>query len=196
MQVGLETACLLDRGLDRSERRVDRAVEHHGPHMGTELLGIEGAEVGPVRETEVGELPLPQRDPQAVHVPSRRCGIQVREHQSRGVRLATGYEPPHSRHDDGHLRSCDRLRVDGEPTTKAGRRDAVDRSARPDAAGVEAHEVESLADLGRERRPSGLEKADAGDAGPPGFMTRSPIGAPVAGSMTTESRSDPSAGCA
>ncbi len=60
-----------------SDRGIDGAVEHHGPHAVGVPLGVGGAELGAVGEAEVVDLVLPQRRPHDVHVLGGRRGPDV-----------------------------------------------------------------------------------------------------------------------
>ena len=74
VEVAVESARLVDDRVGGVERRIDRAVEHHRPHVPRKLLRVEGADLGPVREPDVAQLLLAHRGADRVEVVHGRVG--------------------------------------------------------------------------------------------------------------------------
>ncbi len=87
--------------------RVNGPVKHQRAHVGREQLRVPGAQVGPVRLAEVGELAVAERGAQHVHVPRGALRAHVGQ-QRPGVPLASTGEELALRDDHGQLRRIGR----------------------------------------------------------------------------------------
>ena len=137
--------------------RVHGAVERQGPDPGRVEVGIHGAQVGAVGETQVAQLRVADGGAEQVEVADGVLGAGE-VHQvaaglaaARGVLSAGPQRPPHCRAVD------DRSALGPvQPPDRAGRGLARDAGrAAVGAAGVETDEVEALAERLEDRGPPG-----------------------------------------
>src|SRR5688500_8088663 len=87
-QSSLEGPCLTGTQLGQAERGIDGGIEADGPGAVGEAVRVERPDEGPVREAEIGELLLAQRDPKTVEVLDDGVGRQMG--QQPRVKLAAG----------------------------------------------------------------------------------------------------------
>src|SRR5690606_11721372 len=163
-QGGLEALGLLDQQFGGGERRVDGAVQDEGADVLGELLGVEGSEVGAVGGAVVGELVVAQGGAEDVHVAGGVDGAHVGE-LVRGLGLAVLGELLAFRSEGAGLLLVVRGGVGGEEVVELGAGVAADGVAAGDAAGVEADDVEALAEVGAEGTADLADEVDAGAAG-------------------------------
>ena len=88
-ELGLEAVRLPGGVLHGGQRRVDGAVEHHGPHVGREELGVGGAEECAVGVAHEGQPGVAEGGPDPVEVPGGIDGAHVGE-DAAAVVLALG----------------------------------------------------------------------------------------------------------
>ena len=151
VEVTLEPGRLLDLHRFGIERGIDGPVEHERPNPVRELLGVPGAEIGPIRAAVVRQGLVAERGADAVEVARGAFGGQVRE-QVAGVLLARVDELLHAGDESGALR----LRL-GRPIERIEAVEvvgAVDGVALADATWIEADDVEPVAQL---RSEDGLD---------------------------------------
>ena len=181
-------------GRRRSARRrscavavgVDGAVEHQGAHLVGEQLGVGGAERGAVGVAEVGQLLVAERLAEPVHVPGGVDGVEGAAARRRTPRRSRRRPPAVEREGVVELLVGRRPRLGGERSRSFGRRRCTRPGVdRPDAAGVEADDVEAAAgprsgsverqaDGGvgaRGARPAGVDHQRADAVGLPGQLT-------------------------
>ena len=125
----------------------DGTVEHEAPDPLGELLGVGGAELGPVRPAEEVQLVVAEGGPDPVEVAGGVGGADAR--QPAGVALAApGREPLRRLDQGGALGVVVGRRVDGVERGGAGVVGAADRRAVVHAARVEADDVVAGRQLG------------------------------------------------
>ena len=77
LQLGVEGRGLLSDLSQGRKGRIEYAVEDHGPDVGRKEIGVGGSQQASVRETQVGELGVPEGGPQHVQVAGRIDGAHV-----------------------------------------------------------------------------------------------------------------------
>ncbi len=126
------------------ELRVQHAVDDQGPHLAGEQVRVGVAEVGAVREPEVGEAPIAHRLPQQIQVPRDVGRAHVRGDACASAQAARGQRVGELK-EGAHL--LGQVRERGRPREEGGLRlvavEALQRLGRGDPARVEADDVEA-----------------------------------------------------